>query len=502
MISTIRRTTPRAAVATCALLALGACSGDATDAGEGDAPGAAGGVVTLFTDSTELFMEHPALIVGDTGVFAAHLTDLTDFAPLTSGAVTFRFVPRTGGAPLTVVQHEPRRPGIYGPRPRFTTPGVYDLHILVDSPQAKDSLYVPNLRVYATEAEAPREDDGGDRGISFLKEQQWRTPGFRTEFAAVRRMTESFSASGVIEPAAGRHAMVTAPMSGVVDAASVAQSPAPGARVSRGQALAQLVPSLDESGSAYATARAELREAEDEAARARRLVAAEAAPERRLHEAENRLRAAREALASVGGAGAGGRIVVRSPIAGIIAERAIVPGSRVEAGAQLFTVVDPSVVWLGVNVPAQQASRVAGSSGASFQLDGDPRRFETRRVVTVGAAIDPQSSTLPVTYEVVNPGNAVKIGATARVLVRTGRQVDGIAIPTASILDEDGRPIAYVQVEGETFEKRDLVLGGRDGSYTLVASGIVAGDRVVTGAAYQVRLASLSTSVPSEAHGH
>jgi hypothetical protein len=35
-----------------------------------------------------------------------------------------------------------------------------------------------------------------------------------------------------------------------------------------------------------------------------------------------------------------------------------------------------------------------------------------------------------------------------------------------------------------------------------VTSGIEAGERVVTGAAYQVRLASLSTSVPAHGHAH
>jgi cobalt-zinc-cadmium efflux system membrane fusion protein len=35
-----------------------------------------------------------------------------------------------------------------------------------------------------------------------------------------------------------------------------------------------------------------------------------------------------------------------------------------------------------------------------------------------------------------------------------------------------------------------------------VRSGVEAGERVVTGAAYQVRLASLSTSVPAHGHEH
>ena len=488
-------------LAAAALCALAACANDGAE--QEGAGGPAGGVVTLWTDSTELFMEHPALVVGDTTiVFAAHLTDITDFAPLTSGSVTFRFVPRGGGTPLTVVQQEPRRPGIYGSRPRFAAPGTYDLHILVNSPQAKDSILVPDLRVYATAGEAPREEEGGDEGISFLKEQQWKTPGFRTAFADSGSVMGTFDAAGTIEPAGGRHAVITAPISGLVDAGGVARSPAPGQRVSRGQVLATLTPSLGEGGSAYAEARAKLAEAEDEHARAKRLVEAEAAPQRRLHEAEIRLRAARETLAGMGGAGAGGRIVVRSPIDGVVASRTIAPGSRVEAGTPLFSVVDPSVVWLTVNVPAAQASLVGPSSGAAFTLEGSDRRFEARRVVSVGSVIDSVSRTLPVIYEVRNPTGVIRVGSTARVEIRTGRRMTGVVVPDSAILEEDGRPIAFVQPEGETFERRELRLGAREGNRVLVLEGIRAGERVVTGAAYQVRLASLSTAVPAEGHAH
>ncbi|MGZ8470071.1 MAG: efflux RND transporter periplasmic adaptor subunit [Gemmatirosa sp.] len=488
------------------LLALAACSrGDAKDAAETSAAAEpAGGAITRWTDSTELFMEHPALIVGDTAlVFAAHLTDLTDFAPLTSGSVTFRFVARDGGPTVTVTQTEPRRPGIYGPRPRFARPGVYDLTILVSSPQAKDSISVPDLRVYATVAEAPKEEGGGDAGIAFLKEQQWKTPGFRTAFAVAGEVAGAFDASGVIEPAAGRFAQVTAPIAGLVDAAGVASSPVPGQRVVRGQALALLTPSLGEGGSAYAEARAALREAQDEHARAQRLFAVEAVPERRVHEAQNRLTAAREALAGFGGGAlVNGRVAVRSPVTGVVAERRVTPGGRVEAGAPLFTVVDPSVVWLRVNVPAAQAANVSRTAGAEFRVEGSERVYEARRVVSVGSVIDSLSRTVPVLLEVANPDGSLKVGANARVAVRTGLRESGVVIHASALLDEDGRPVVYVQPEGEAFEKREIAVGGRDGDRLLVRSGVKAGERVVTGAAYQVRLASLSTSVPAHGHEH
>lgn len=495
-----RRMAPVLTVLVAAVVA--GCRGGADEASAADAA-PAGGSVTLWTDSTELFMEHPALIVGEPDKFAVHLTDLTDFAPLRSGKITLRFAPVGGGAPVVVTQDAPRSPGIYGPAPEFSKPGMYDLTLIVESPQARDSITVRALRVYASATEAPKEQGGAESGISFLKEQQWKTAGFQTAFATRGTVMESFDASGVLEPAAGRFARIAAPIDGLVDASGVAQSPWPGQRVERGQVLALLTPSLGEGGSVFAEQRARLREAEDEYDRAKRLYAAEAIPERRLRAAEIRLTAAREAIAGLGGAATkDGQLALRAPIGGVVAGRSIAPGSRVEAGTPLFTVVDSRVVWLRVNVPAALAPRISLSSGATFRPEGALQEYRVGRTVSVGSMIDSLSRTVPVIYEMPNENGAITIGANARVAVRTGQHIEGVVIPASSVLDEDGRPIAYVQVEGEAFEKRELALGGTDGEWALVRSGIEEGERVVTNAAYQVRLASLSTAVPAHGHEH
>lgn len=497
------RTPNHKVITVAAALAVSAAACDRPGQTE-EAAAAAGGAITIWTDSTELFMEHPALIVGQPDKFAVHLTDLTDFAPLRSGRITLRFTPRGGGNPLVVLQDSPRAPGIYGPAPEFTAAGTYDLVIEVESPQARDRIDVPGLVVYAKEADAPRESGAEPAGISFLKEQQWKTPGFATAFAARGTVAQSFQAGGEIVPAAGRFAEIAAPIDALVSATGVGSSPVPGQRVTRGAVLAVLTPTVGEGGgSAYASARRELREAQDEYERAKRLAAAEAIPARRLHEADLRLQAAREALAGLaGGVSADGRLALRTPINGVIGTRNITPGSRVAAGQLLFTVVDPSVVWLRVNVPAAQASLLGAGGGASFRVGAFARAYEARRTISVGSMVDPASRSVPVIYEVANHEGTLKIGSIATVAVRTGALAEGVLIPATAIVEEDGRPIAYVQAEGERFERRDLTLGATDQGMTHVVSGINEGERVVTGAAYQVRLASLSTGVPAHGHEH
>jgi RND family efflux transporter MFP subunit len=198
----------------------------------------------------------------------------------------------------------------------------------------------------------------------------------------------------------------------------------------------------------------------------------------------------------------GGRLPIRAPISGEVVRRSIALGGRLEAGAPLFTIVDPAIVSLRVNVPAAQAPLITPRSGAGFTLEGSERRYEAAAVLSVGSVIDPASRTLPVIYQIPNGDGSIKVGQNARVEIQTGQRVRGVVIPVTAVLDEDGRPVAYVQPEGESFEKRELKLGGRQGDRVLVLEGIKAGERVVTGAAYQVRLASLSTAVPAHGHEH
>ncbi len=84
-----------------AILALVCCAGLAacgreqpSEATPAEAPTIA---VTQWTEKTELFMEYPPLVAGETARFAVHLTDLRTFKPLTKGRVLVELRPSAGG---------------------------------------------------------------------------------------------------------------------------------------------------------------------------------------------------------------------------------------------------------------------------------------------------------------------------------------------------------------------------------------------------------------------
>jgi membrane fusion protein, heavy metal efflux system len=458
-------------------------------------------VVTQWNDSTELFLEYPHLVAGEaTGNWAIHLTDMKTFKPITEGALAVRFL-QGGREVRRFTLDAPARDGIYLLDPVIEQAGTYEVQLALSGPQATSLHVLPEVRVWADAGELPHGEEEEDGGIAFLKEQQWVIP-FAVEPAREQAVQRAVVAPGEIVARDGSLAQVSAPVSGIAAAVPNRAAPSVGEPVRAGQVLAVLNPTAGEGG--YARSRGELERLEREAARAERLHAAGAIPERRLEEARHDLEIARAEMRAIGGGGADGdfRLRVTAPISGVIAQRSFVPGGRVEAGEPLFVVVDASTVWLRVQLPAATASALVREPTPTFTIEGIDRSFETGRLVSVGSVLDPQTRTVPAVVEAPNPGGMLRIGQFARATVPVGGTVTGVAIPNSAIVDDNGTPVAYVQTGGESFERRVLTLAERDATRTVVSAGIRPGEMVVTTGAYQVRLASLSGGDFAGGHSH
>ncbi|MEO5825105.1 MAG: efflux RND transporter periplasmic adaptor subunit, partial [Gemmatimonadales bacterium] len=407
-----------------------------------------------------------------------------------------------GGEPVVVVQEAPRAPGIFGPRPVFPRAGMWDLQIEIASSELHDTLRVASLEVHADSGSAPiAAPEADDGAISFLKEQAWKTPGFLTAFAVDGHVEEVREVTAALTPTSGRVAVITAPIAGIIARAGGRGVPFAGERVRAGNTVALLTPLLGEGGSALASARAALATAEAEYARAGRLVQAEAAPARRLEEARIERNAAREALRGFGGATTNdGRIAIRTPIDGVVSTADFIPGARVEAGDRLLSVVNADQLWLEAKIPGDAVSDIQADGRIRFRVGES--WHTTSSIVALAPTIDLATRTVTGRWVIDNRGGALRPGMLATALIPTAAIDRGVVIPASAILDDDGQAIAFVQLSGESFERRVLTLGARGSERVVVRAGIRAGERVVTGAANQVRLASLSTAVPAHGHEH
>ncbi len=199
---------------------------------------------------------------------------------------------------------------------------------------------------------------------------------------------------------------------------------------------------------------------------------------------------------------------LRAPVSGTVTAAHATEGEFVDATRSLFTIINLDRVWIEAKVSEYDLDRVTKAPGATFTLGAYPDRTFTiigrtgGQLIDVGSVVDPASRTVPVRYEVPNPDRLLRAGMFADVAIETARTEQVLAIRDSAIVDEDGRPTAYVLLDGESFQKRDLVLGIRDAGFVEVKQGLKAGERVVTKGAYAIRLASVSSVIPAHGHAH
>lgn len=481
-------------------------------------PEPASNAVTHYTEATELFVEFPLLVKGAEAAFAAHLTRLSDFRAVSEGRLAV--VLSGGGLPEEGAEAQiSATPGIFRPVLTPQHPGKRRLSFRLTAPGLNAEHDIGEVEVHAdrrgAEAAAKKEAPG-DEGIRFTKEQQWKID-FASAPAIEREVRESIAVTATLRPRAAGEAQITAPGAGLLRQGP-GGFPQVGMKATAGQVLAYLVPRLGGEMDAAALnlaverARIQLQQASRERQRIEELVAIEAIPAKRLVEArysqqlaEAELKTAEQRAMTY--AGGSGGIPLKSPIAGTVVAVNAVPGAAVSDGQMVVHIASLEKLWLEARVPENALGLVRTPTGVFFMLDGAPHATVLEvgvnaRLIAFGGLVDKDTRTVPAIFEFDNPRETLRAGMMLSARLYTGHSVKRVAVPASAIVDDGGQAVVFVQKEGESFERRIVQLGPRDGDWVAVASGLSRGERIVTRGAYQVRLAAAQPAAMGHGHAH
>jgi RND family efflux transporter MFP subunit len=446
------------------------------------------------------------------------LTRLDNFKPIAQGRVEVRLTP-PAGKPEVFTAEAPSRPGIFGVDVEPSSSGEFRLSIHLDGEGVNDIHDLGELASSATTAEAIHEHGPETvETIAFLKEQQW-TLDFATAIVEDRQLRSSLRVPAEVVPRSGGEAEVSVPFDGRLVAGNL---PVLGTQVKQGQVLANILPPTSSPSDlasldlAKDEANLAIQLARKDRERAERLVAAGAAPAKRLEEArtveataEARLKAAEirlgqyEASSNADGNPSGGRLfALRAPISGVIVLADAAPGANVKAGETLFKIVDLDTVYVSAIVPEAELPQVRRLSGAEMEIPGTEQPRRLQRLISVGRVVDTASRTFPVIYEVDNRDRQVAVNQAVSVRLLT--ETTGVApvVAESALIDDGGRPVIFIQASGETFLRRPVKLGSREGGFVQVLEGAWPGERVVTRGSHLIRLSAMSSQVPAHGHVH
>ena len=167
-----------------------------------------------------------------------------------------------------------------------------------------------------------------------------------------------------------------------------------------------------------------------------------------------------------------------SPIDGIVVERNATIGATVGTDASVFKIIDISRVWIDANVFEKDLPRVRIGQEVKVTVTAFPGTTFSGRVIFINSVVDPDSRTVKVRTEVPNPDARLKPDMFANVEIISDAKSTAISVPQSAVLDDAGKAIVFV-ADGNSYAKRQVQSGIKNGDRVEIIDGLKAGDRVV-----------------------
>jgi cobalt-zinc-cadmium efflux system membrane fusion protein len=171
-----------------------------------------------------------------------------------------------------------------------------------------------------------------------------------------------------------------------------------------------------------------------------------------------------------------------APIAGVIVDRQVGPGQYLQAGSgtPVFTIADPSSVWLLANVRETDAGLVKLGQSVEVRVLAYPKRAFKARVTYVSALVDSVTHRLPVRAEIENRDRALKPEMFANFRILTGDPSESPAVPEEAVVYEGTSAHVWVVAGDDLLSLRTIRTGRSSDGLIEVLDGLKPGEKVVT----------------------
>lgn len=177
-----------------------------------------------------------------------------------------------------------------------------------------------------------------------------------------------------------------------------------------------------------------------------------------------------------------------APASGLVVAKSgdSLEGMRVDAGMTVLKIADHSTLWAEVRFFEEHLRHVREGSEAVVEAEAFPGRSWNGKILFFRSAVDPNTRALTALVEVGNADLALRPMMYVDVSVRAGGAADAILVPAQAVLHSGERAVVIVAKDDGSFEPREVTLGIAAEGMQDVASGLRAGERVVTASQFLI----------------
>jgi len=175
-------------------------------------------------------------------------------------------------------------------------------------------------------------------------------------------------------------------------------------------------------------------------------------------------------------------VTLTAPIGGVVVDRQVGPGQFVQSGSgtPVFTIADPSSVWLLANVRESDAGLVKRGQEIEVHVLAYPTRVFKARLTYVAAIVDAVTHRIAVRAEIDNHDAALKPEMFANFRILTSGATDSPAVPEAALVYEGEMAHVWVVQGDGLITYRAVRTGRNNGGLVEVLDGLKPGEKIVT----------------------
>ncbi|MBX9785446.1 MAG: efflux RND transporter periplasmic adaptor subunit [Chitinophagaceae bacterium] len=181
-------------------------------------------------------------------------------------------------------------------------------------------------------------------------------------------------------------------------------------------------------------------------------------------------------------------IMLTAPVSGVVGTFNYSIGAVVNAGETLFDITNLEKVLVEAQVFANDAAQLKAvekiTAFSNIQNDNTTYRL---KLISAAQSVNGANQSQKVIFEIINPKSQFKIGENINLNIFSNNVSSQVVVPNEAIAEINGKPAVFVKDKAEQYSITYINKGASNGTYTAITKGIEEGERVVTGAVYQMK---------------
>ncbi len=190
-----------------------------------------------------------------------------------------------------------------------------------------------------------------------------------------------------------------------------------------------------------------------------------------------------------------GQLKVRTPISGVVLDRFVVSGERVDILAPLYRIADLSTLWLEVDVPQEKITKL--KIGDKLLVKDTA---VTALVSMLGKNVNLENQTVLVRAVIENPDSNIRIGQRLTVQIIQHSEMPAYKISNTGIAQREGKNHVFIRSK-EGFLVKEINILGKDGGYVMVVGDLSGQEQVAVQGSVALKAIWLGLGADEEAQG-